>query len=68
LRAEAQPLSEKIYVDGRVEKIMANIETIAMNLSRFEQVKWETLRKHTVEIFHYEFKSYKEKLNQVQDS
>ena len=65
LRAEAKPLSEKIYVDGRVEKIMANIETIAMNLSRFEQVKWETLRKHTIEIFHHEFKTYKEKLNQV---
>jgi hypothetical protein len=65
LRAEAQPLSEKIYVDGRVEKIMANIETIAMNISRFEQVKWETLRKHTVEIFHYEFKNYQSKLNEA---
>ena len=68
LRAEAQPLSEKIYVDGRVEKIMANIDTIAMNLSRFEQVKWETLRKHTIEIFHFEFKTYNEKLKTVQEN
>ena len=65
LRAEAEPLSEKIYVDGRVEKIMNNIEMIAMNLSRFEQVKWETLRKHTIEIFHYEFKNYQSKLNEA---
>lgn len=37
---------------------MQNIEEIGMNLSRFEQVKWEQLRKHTVEIFHHEFKTF----------
>lgn len=40
LRAEAQPLSMDIYADGRVEKIMNNIENIGYNLSHFEDVKW----------------------------
>lgn len=66
LRAEAKPLSEDIYVDGRVAKIMENIEAIGMNLARFEQVKWDTLRKHTMEIFHYEYQNYQEKLKSVQ--
>lgn len=66
LRADAKPLSEDIYVDGRVQKIMENIEQIGMNLARFEQVKWETLRKHTLEIFHHEYKSLQDKLKEVQ--
>jgi len=36
LRANADPLNLKIYSDGRVEKIMKNIEEIGINLSRYE--------------------------------
>jgi len=62
LRANADPLNLKIYSDGRVEKIMKNIEEIGINLSRYEQSNWDLLRKRTMEIFNKEFKNYQDKL------
>ena len=49
LRYNAKP--QDCYSDGRVEKILTNIEEIAMNLQRYEEQKWKTLRKHTLDIF-----------------
>ena len=63
LRANADPLNLKIYSDGRVEKIMKNIEEIGINLSRYEQSNWDLLRKRTLEIFQKEFKAYQDKLS-----
>lgn len=33
-----------------------------MNLQRYEEQKWKTLRKHTLEIFQHEFKQFKKEL------
>ena len=46
LRAAADP--KKAYSDGRIEKIMDNIEMIGKNLSSHEEVRWRTLMKYTL--------------------
>lgn len=60
LRYNAKP--EDCYSDGRVEKILTNIEEIGMNLQRYEEQKWKTLRKHTLDIFTHEYKEFKKEL------
>ena len=54
LRYDADPA--KCYQDGRVEKIMSGIDEIGMNLCKYEEKKWEMLRKWTLEIFAHEYK------------
>ena len=39
LRANADP--RESYCDGRIQKILANIEKIGKNLSSHEDVKWK---------------------------
>ena len=61
LRASADP--KVSYCDGRIEKIMDNIEKIGKNLSSHEEVKWKQLKKYSLSIFEQEFKALNEKLN-----
>ena len=60
LRYNAKPTD--CYSDGRVEKILTNIEEIGMNLQRYEEQKWKTLRKQTLVIFKDEFDEFKKQL------
>jgi len=60
LRYNAKPHSS--YSDGRVEEIMNTIEEIGMNLQRYEEAKWNTIKKHTLEIFAHEYQEFKRKL------
>ena len=53
LRATADP--KESYCDGRIEKILDNIEKIGKNLSSHEEVKWKQLRKYSLSIFEQEF-------------
>jgi hypothetical protein len=50
------------YEDGRVEKILENIETIGHNLKSHEHMNWDRLKKHILEIFNEEYKEYKKSL------
>lgn len=61
LRANANPIGPgpKCYEDGRVEKILENIELIGHNLKSHEQTNWDRLKKHILEIFNEEYKEYK---------
>jgi len=63
LRHNAKP--QECYSDGRVEIILQNIEEIGMNLQRYEEAKWNTIKKHTLEIFNHEFNEFKRKLDEV---
>merc|ERR1711957_181689 len=56
LRHNADPI--KCYSDGRIEKIMENIEQVGMNLSMYESEKWNRIRKDTLVIFNQEYKNY----------
>ena len=49
LRYNAKPTAT--YQDGRIEKIMENLELIGMNLSKHEPEKFKQLRKRTLAIF-----------------
>lgn len=51
LRYNADPT--KCYQDGRIERILENIEDIGRNLKSHEEAKWKLLQKHTLEIFSY---------------
>lgn len=62
LRANANPVSNKCYEDGRVERILENIEEIGMNLKNHEETNWGRLKKHILEIFNEEYKEYKKSL------
>jgi hypothetical protein len=64
LRANANPIASgnKCYEDGRVEKILENIETIGHNLKSHEHMNWDRLKKHILEIFNEEYKEYKKSL------
>ena len=59
LRANASAEVKKCYEDGRVEKILENIEVIGHNLKSHEQTNWERLKKHILEIFNEEYKEHK---------
>jgi hypothetical protein len=61
LRAGADPT--KAYSDGRIEKIIGNIELIGKNLSSHEEVRWRTLMKYCLSIFEKEFSTLKENLS-----
>lgn len=61
LRYNANPAA--CYKDGRVERIMKNIEEIGMNLSRYEEQKWKTLRKHTMAVFAKLYSDFKTELD-----
>ena len=49
LRYDADP--KLAYQDGRVEKIMENIEHIGMNLKGHEKERWKGIKEKTLEIF-----------------
>ena len=49
LRSAADPCIA--YTDGRIQKILNNIELIGKNLSSHEEVKWRRLMKYTLSIF-----------------
>ena len=49
LRFNAKP--QESYRDGRVEKILDNLERIGMNLKNYEPEKFNLLRKQTLVIF-----------------
>jgi hypothetical protein len=49
LRAKANP--SKCYEDGRIEKIQEAINLIGHDLRKYEEIKWNTLSKHTFEVF-----------------
>jgi hypothetical protein len=52
LRAEAEPY--KCYIDGRVESVLEDINSLGFHLTRHEDVRWKTLREFTLEIFKHE--------------
>ena len=62
LRYDADP--KKCYEDGRIEKILENIEQIGMNLRSYEDKKWTRIRKQTYDVFHALDKKLKDKLNE----
>jgi hypothetical protein len=49
LRAEAEP--QKCYIDGRVESVLEDINSIGYHLTRHEEIRWATLRNFTLQIF-----------------
>lgn len=49
LRAEAEP--QKCYIDGRVESVLEDINSLGFHLTRHEDLRWKTLRNFTIEIF-----------------
>jgi hypothetical protein len=52
LRAEAEP--QKCYIDGRVESVLEDINSLGFHLTRHEDIRWKTLREFTLEIFRHE--------------
>ena len=54
LRPDAKP--EICYIDKRVEMLMDDIQQLGFHLTKHEQVRWDTLRKFTIEIFKNESK------------
>ena len=54
LRAEAEP--HKCYVDGRVESLFADIQSLAAHITKHQEERWKLLVKYTVEIFKAEHK------------
>ena len=54
LRAEAEP--QKCYIDGRVESVLDDINSLGFHLTRHEELRWKTLRNFTIEIFKNEIK------------
>lgn len=63
LRYNANPA--QCYKDGRIEGILKNVEEIGMNLSKYEETKWKTLRKHTMAVFANEFSEFKKALDEA---
>ena len=49
LRAEAEP--QKCYIDGRVESVLEDINSLGFHLTRHEEIRWATLRNFTLQIF-----------------
>lgn len=49
LRYNAKPV--ECYADGRIEKIMENLDRIGYDLMNYENPKWNIIRKKTIEIF-----------------
>lgn len=49
LRAKANP--SKCYEDGRIEKIQEALDRIGRDVSKYEEIKWNTLMKHTLDVF-----------------
>lgn len=49
LRADAEP--QKCYIDGRVESVLEDINSIGFHLTRHEEIRWVTLRNFTLQIF-----------------
>ena len=54
LRADSNP--KKCYIDGRVEKVLEDIQALGFHLTRHEDMRWKTLRNFTIEIFKNEAK------------
>jgi len=59
LRPEAEP--HKCYVDGRIESLFADIQSLALHITKHQEERWKLLVKYTVEIFKAEFKQEQEK-------
>ena len=55
LRAEAEP--QKCYIDGRVESVLEDINSLGFHLTRHEELRWKTLRNFTIEIFKQDIKN-----------
>lgn len=55
LRPEAEP--QKCYIDGRVESVLEDINSLGFHLTRHEEIRWKKLREFTIEIFKYESKN-----------
>ena len=60
LRFNANP--EKAYEDGRIQKIMENLDEIAMNLKSHNEQVWTQLRKNTMAVFQQEYKEFRKAL------
>lgn len=54
LRPEADP--HKCYVDGRIESLFADIQSLGLHLTKHDDIRWKTIVKYTLEIFKAEFK------------
>ena len=54
LRADSNP--KKCYIDGRIEKVMEDIQALGFHLTRHEDMRWKTLRNFTIDIFKVEAK------------
>jgi hypothetical protein len=63
LRYDADPT--KCYKDGRVQEVLNQIEMIGMSLRNYEEVKWKSLRKHTLSVFEQRFKDFQKELNKA---
>ena len=58
LRPDAEP--DKCYIDGRVERLMEDIQQLGQHLTKHQAERWALLRKYTVEIFRAQDKKEKE--------
>lgn len=54
LRADARP--QDCYIDGRIEKVLEDIERLSINLRNHEDHVWNRLVQYTIDIFTAEFK------------
>ena len=59
IRAEAEP--HKCYVDGRIESLLADIQSLGLHLTKHDDARWKLLVKYTLEIFKAQFKHEQEK-------
>lgn len=58
LRAEADP--HKCYVDGRIESLFADIQSLGLHLTKNDEARWKLIVKYTLEIFKAEYKKEQE--------
>lgn len=49
IRHDANPVA--CYQDGRIQKIMSNVQEIAMNLATHNEEIWKSLQRNTLEVF-----------------
>lgn len=49
LRAEADPRA--CYTDGRIEAVLASVDSFAKDLQTYNPESWSTLTKHTLSVF-----------------
>lgn len=61
LRAEADPRA--CYADGRIDTVLASIDSFAKDLQTYNPESWNTLTGHTLNVFVDEHEKHLKALN-----